>query len=98
MKHRNGNQECYDDSMDALDTTPEMEWIQLEGYRRMSAGEKLKQVGELTELLHRLAISEIRRRHPDCNELEGKLYLASRWISADLMKRAFNWDPEQMGF
>src|SRR5689334_5568664 len=43
------------------DTDPEAERILIEGYRRMPAWEKLQRVGELNELVQRLAMADIQR-------------------------------------
>jgi hypothetical protein len=80
------------------DTDPEAERILIEGYRRMSASEKLKRVGELTELVRSVALADIRRRYPNASPRECQLRLASRWIDADLMRKAFGWDPDKEGY
>jgi hypothetical protein len=38
------------------DTSPEVERIMIEGYRKMSAWKKLQQVGEMTQLVRQLAM------------------------------------------
>jgi hypothetical protein len=80
------------------DTDPEAERILIEGYRRMSASEKLQRVCELTQAVQALAMADIRRRHPDASPRECQLRLASRWIDADLMRKAFGWDPDKEGY
>ena len=80
------------------DTSPEAERILIEGYRRMPAWKKLQQVEELNQLLKQLALGDIRRRHPDADERELRLRLASRWIEPGLMREAFGWDPEVEGY
>jgi hypothetical protein len=80
------------------DTSPEVERIMIEGYRKMPAWRKLQQVGDLTQLVCQLAINDIRRRYPLANEREVKLRLASRWLEPELMRKAFSWDPEKEGY
>ena len=80
------------------DTSPEIERIIIEGYRKMPVWEKLRQVLELNQLVQQLALNDIRRRYPDADERELRLRLASRWIEPELMRRAFGWDPEKEGY
>jgi hypothetical protein len=80
------------------DTSPEIERIMIEGYRKMPAWKKLQQVCELTELVWQLAMNDIRRRYPLADSRERKLRLASRWLDRELMKKAFAWDPEKKGY
>lgn len=80
------------------DTTPEAEAILIEGYRRMPVWKKLQQVNELTELVRQLAMNDIRRRHPQADERELRLRLASRSIEPELMRKAFGWDPDKEGY
>jgi hypothetical protein len=80
------------------DTDPKAEAILIEGYRRMSFSEKLERVFELTQAVRELALSDIRQRHPFAGERELALRLASRWLSPELMRRAFGWDPDIEGY
>jgi hypothetical protein len=82
----------------AMDTPPEVERILIEGYRKMPAWKKLQQVCELNDLVRQLALNDIRRRHPQADERELKLRLASRWIEPELMLKAFGWDVEKEGY
>lgn len=80
------------------DTDPRIEAFLVEGYRAMSAVQKLGRVRALTQAIQELALLDVRRRHPDAGSREQALRVASRWLDADLMVRAFNWDPRQAGF
>ena len=80
------------------DTSPEVERIMIEGYRKMPAWKKLQQVGEMTQLVRQLAMNDIQRRYPLAHDREMKLRLASRWLEPELMKKAFAWDPEKEGY
>lgn len=81
----------------SMDTPPHIEEILIEGLRRMSAGEKLQRVFELNALLETLAMSDVRKRHPEADEYECRLRVASRRIPADLMLKAFGWNVEEKG-
>jgi hypothetical protein len=64
----------------------------------MSPTQKLRQVEELTNMARALVLADIRRRHPNANARECALRLASRFIPADLMRKAFDWDPDREGY
>jgi hypothetical protein len=63
----------------------------LEGYRRMSAAEKLHRVEALNETVLQFAAAGIRRDHPDIDDRELRLRLAVRWLGADVVARVFGW-------
>jgi len=79
------------------DTSPEIQKIQLAGYRRMSPQQKLKQVSELTKTTQQLALARIRKQYPTLSEREQRLMLASLWLDREIMIRVFHWDPEAVG-
>jgi hypothetical protein len=80
------------------DTHPEAERVMIEIYRRMPAWKKLQQVTSLTRLVNELALADIRQRHPNADEEEVKLRLASRWLSAEWMRKVYGWDPDREGY
>jgi hypothetical protein len=80
------------------DTDPRAEAVLIAGYRAMSASQKLARVSALTRGVQELALLDIRRRHPHADAREVALRLASRWLDAELMKRAFGWDVRISGF
>jgi hypothetical protein len=80
------------------DTHPAIEAMLVEGYRRMSPAQKLERVRALTRAVQELALTDVRRRHPDADEREQALRVASRWIDPELMDRAFGWDVEANGY
>lgn len=82
----------------AEDTPPEIERIIIEGYRRMSAAQKLQIMQDLQQSAWLVALGEIRRQHSQASEHELKLRLASRWIEPELMRAAFGWDPDVEGY
>jgi hypothetical protein len=80
------------------DTDPRIDAVLVAGYRAMSVSQKLARVTDLTRTVQRLALLDIRRRHPHAAQRELDLRLASRWIEPDLMKRVFDWDVQAAGF
>jgi hypothetical protein len=80
------------------DTHPEIEKRLIEGYRRMTAREKLHQIGSMGRFAYTLALADVRKRHPDAEEQECRLRVASRWLDAGLMRKAFGWDPDVEGY
>ena len=80
------------------DTDARIEAVLVAGYRAMSASQKLARVTALTRAVQELALLDIRRRHPEANQRELALRLASRWIDADVMKRVFGWDVRVAGY
>jgi hypothetical protein len=86
-------------NVDPLDDThPRLQAFLIDGYRRMSAAEKMESVRLLTFAVRQLALADIRRRHPKSDAREQALRLASRWYEPELMKSAFGWDVGTMGY
>jgi hypothetical protein len=77
------------------DTNPKVEAFIIEGYRRMSAAQKVARVTELNRTVQQLALADIRRRYPTADMREQSLRLASRWLEPELMRRAFNWNVDE---
>ncbi|MCC2668246.1 MAG: hypothetical protein K0Q72_717 [Armatimonadetes bacterium] len=80
------------------DTDPQVEAMLIEAYRRMAPSEKLASVQAGNRAVQKLQSADIRRRHPDADERELQLRLASRWIPRELMLKAFGWDPDVEGY
>jgi hypothetical protein len=80
------------------DTHPKIEQIIIESYRRMSAAEKFKIVDDLTRAAISLTMSGVRNRHLDADERQCRLRAASRWLDAELMRKAYGWDPDVEGY
>ena len=80
------------------DTHPKIEALLLEGYRKMSPTQKLERVRALTRAVQELALLDVHRRHPDADEREQALRVASRWLDPELMVRAFGWDVRKVGY
>ena len=79
------------------DTSPQMREFLIEGYRRMTPQQKLKQVDELTKTVQLMALARIRKQYGHCTEREQRLRLAALWLDRETMLRVFNWDPEKEG-
>lgn len=93
--------ECYSPDVTSIapsDTHPKIEAFIIDGYRRMSAAQKIARVTELTRTVQQLALVDIRRRHPTANVEEQALRLASRWLPPELMRKAFGWSVDKAGF
>ena len=80
------------------DTSPEIEAVLIDGYRRMSPAEKLARVGALNRAVQQLALAGIRARHRGVSDREARLRLAALWLDRDTMMRVFGWDPEAEGY
>ena len=80
------------------DTQPKIEKMLIEARRNMTVAERFHHFVELNRFVEILALADIRRRYPDADEYECRLRLASHRIPADLMKKAFGWDPEEKGY
>jgi hypothetical protein len=79
------------------DTHPDIERIWIDGIRKMSTAEKMRRIVELNRLGYRLALADVRSRYPDETEREWDLRVASRYFSADVMRKVFHWDPDEKG-
>lgn len=80
------------------DTHPSIDALLVQGYRRMSPAQKIARVRALTRAVQELAMTDVRRRHPNADAREQALRLASRWIEPNLMKLAFGWDVRAAGY
>jgi hypothetical protein len=80
------------------DTHPVAAALLIEAYRKMTPMQKIERVRALTSAIQELALLDIRRRHPEASIAEQTLRLASRWIPAELMRRAFGWDTQKAGY
>lgn len=72
-----------------LDTSPEIERMQIERWRQMSPAEKAAIVSGLTQAVYDLAAAGIRLRHPDASSREQFLRLALLTLGPDLARQAY---------
>lgn len=82
----------------SIDTHPDIERIQIEGYRKMSFTEKMRCIGAMHRTGRHLALANVRMRYPEADERELQLRAAALMIDADLMRKAFGWDVEKEGY
>lgn len=80
------------------DTSPEVERHLIAAYRRMSGADKIARVRALNRATIALAMADIRRRHPQADEREVLLRLASRRLGADIAREALGWDVSREGY
>lgn len=66
------------------DTSPEAQAIQDEIHRRMTPEERLKLAFEMSEMTRNLALSRLRKEHPDWTEWE---------LKRELLRYAFGSQP-----
>lgn len=82
-----------------VDTSPEMEIVLLDAYRRMDGREKLRRVASLRHSVEHLARTRIRAQYGDgMTEREMRLRLATLRLGRRLMILAFDWDPRDHGY
>jgi hypothetical protein len=80
------------------DTSEEVDRLLVEAWRKWTPAEKLARMVAMTRRIQAIQLADIRRRHPDADEWELKMRLASRRLPADLMRQAFGWDPDVEGY
>jgi hypothetical protein len=73
----------------SLDTSPEIERLQIERWRQMSPAQKAATVSGLTQAVYDLALAGIRARYPDASPREQFLRLALIVLGPDLARRAY---------
>jgi hypothetical protein len=73
----------------SLDTSPEVERLQIEGWRRMSPADKAQMVTALTTAAIEMAKAGIRQRHPDESLESHRMRLAEILHGPELARRLF---------
>jgi hypothetical protein len=79
------------------DTDPKALEVWLNLLRKMSPGEKLVRVFELTHFARQMAQAGVRFRYPNANEREVFLRTAALYLTRDEMIRVYHWDPQEHG-
>jgi hypothetical protein len=87
----------YSRTVEPNDTHPAIHRMMIEAYRKMTPQQKLERVQQLNEAVLQLAAARILRERPGIDDRELRLRLASLWINAETMRRAFGWDPDLEG-
>ena len=72
-----------------LDTTPDIERLQIERWRQLSAAVKAAIVSGLTSAVYELALAGVRHRYPDASPREQFLRLAVNTLGPELAARAY---------
>ena len=73
----------------SADTPPEIERLQVEGWRRMSTAEKAAVVSGLAQAARDMALAGVRHRHPGASPREQFLRLAIVTLGRDLALKAY---------
>jgi hypothetical protein len=76
----------------SLDTSPEIERLQVEGWRRMSSAQKAATISGLTQAVFDLALAGVKQRYPNASAREQRLRLAMITLGPDLAYKA--WPDE----
>ena len=80
------------------DTHPEIERRLIAGYRAMTPAQKMQRVLQLNQFGDQLIRRQVHEKHPNAEEKEILLRIASRYLSTELMQKAFGWDRDKEGF
>ena len=81
----------------SLDTDPQIEDLQLQRYRSMTASEKLEIVVDLNRTAEALATLRLEKRYGPLEPRELFLRLAALRLDRDTMVQVYGWDPEERG-
>ena len=77
------------------DTPLEVEILMIEGMRRMSVADKWKAMNQMAQTLVAIVQADVRKAHPDADEQEIRLRVASRYLPPEMLKKAFGWDVKE---
>jgi hypothetical protein len=72
-----------------VDTSPDVERLQVEGWRRMSPDDKARAIAGLTQTVYELAVAGVRARYPDATPHEQSLRLAVVLLGPELAGTAY---------
>ncbi len=78
----------------SADVAPQIEALVVEGWRRMSPAEKIRQVRELIRTTRRFAVAGLRNRHPGAPDSEIHRRLAAFWLDPDMQVRVFGAESD----
>lgn len=73
----------------SLDTADDIVQRQIEGWRKMTAAEKLAVVAGLSIAVRQLALAGVRQRHPHASPREQFLQLAIVTLGPELARKAY---------
>lgn len=72
-----------------MDTSPEIEAIQFKFYRETPVWRKFEIAAQLHEMSRTLALSGLRRRHPNATDTELRYYLAEKLLGPELARQVY---------
>lgn len=73
----------------SADTTADIEQRQVDAWRRLSSVERFRLVSDTTRAVMDLALTGIRRRHPQASDRECFLRLAAIRLGVDATRRVY---------
>jgi hypothetical protein len=79
------------------DTSPEVERMMFEIWRRMSYEQKLQKVLSIGRMVNEMVRGYLRTQYPDATPREIELRLAARNLDRETMIKVFGWDPDIHG-
>ena len=75
------------------DTSPEALEVFIELHRKMTPGERVAHIFELTEFQDSLQQASVRSMYPDAGERGVFLRVAARRLDRETMIKVYGWDP-----
>lgn len=87
--------------MDPFDRqiSPEANARIVDHYRAMTPSERFQEMLDLNAFATQTQINAVRLAHPNADEFEIKMRVASRWVrNPELLKAAFGWDVAEKGY
>jgi hypothetical protein len=76
------------------DTDPQALEILLQLHRRMTTGQRVARVFELTAFQESLQRASVRKMYPQAGEREVFLRVAARRLDRETMIQVYGWDPD----
>jgi len=81
-------------SVRSLDTHPSAAAVMIDGLRKMGGARRLARAFELRDAALGLAAARLREQYGVLDRRELQLRLASLWLDAATMRRAFGWPDD----
>jgi hypothetical protein len=91
-------EEIREPTIDTPATSRKLRGLRIERLRAMTHAEKFERMRDLSRFVEMLVRADVRRLHPEADEREILLRIASRRVPAELLKRAFGWDVKDKGY
>lgn len=79
------------------DTSPEVERMMIEIWRKATPAQKLEKVLSIGRSINELVRAYLRQQYPEATPREIELRLAARNLDRETMIKVFGWDPELHG-